>query len=127
MADRYTRPEGRTSGNSPCKNLVFWMLIVLLSVAFYRMTTARGDKHPEVPYTTFRGELDTDNITSVEITDGKFVRGEFKRAISLDGRTVQQFSVVLPIQDSEALIVQLEEHNVLIPARSPGRHSARSS
>ncbi len=95
------------------------MLIVLLSVAFYKMTAARGDKYPEVPYTTFRGELDTDNITSVEITDGKFVRGEFKRAISLDGRTVQQFSVVLPIQDSEALIVQLEEHSVLITGKIP--------
>ena len=107
------------SWNSASKNLVFWMLIVLLSVAFYKMTSSRGDKHPEVPYTTFRGELDTDNITSVEITDGKFVRGEFKRAISLDGRTVQQFSVVLPIQDSEALIVQLEEHSVLITGKIP--------
>ena len=119
MADRSTPPKGKMSWNSASKNLVFWMLIVLLSVAFYKMTASRGDKHPEVPYTTFRGELDTDNITSVEITDGKFVRGEFKRAISLDGRTVQQFSVVLPIQDSEALIVQLEEHSVLITGKIP--------
>ncbi|MFB3112842.1 MAG: ATP-dependent zinc metalloprotease FtsH [Gemmatimonadales bacterium] len=107
------------SWNSASKNLVFWMLIVLLSVAFYRMTASRGDKHPEVPYTTFRGELDTDNITSVEITDGKFVRGEFKRAISVDGRTVQQFSVVLPIQDSEALLAELEGHNVQITGKVP--------
>ena len=119
MADRSTPPKGKMSWNSASKNLVFWMLIVLLSVAFYKMTASRGDKHPEVPYTTFRGELDTDNITSVEITDGKFVRGEFKRAISLDGRTVQQFSVVLPIQNSEALIVQLEEHNVRITGKIP--------
>ena len=119
MADRSTPPKGKMSWNSASKNLVFWMLIVLLSVAFYKMTASRGDKYPEVPYTTFRGELDTDNITSVEITDGKFVRGEFKRAISLDGRTVQQFSVVLPIQDSEALIVQLEEHNVRITGKIP--------
>ncbi len=119
MADRSTPPKGKMSWNSASKNLVFWMLIVLLAVAFYRMTASRGDKHPEVPYTTFRSELDTDNIASVEITDGKFVRGEFKRAISLEGRTVQQFSVVLPIQDSEALIVQLEEHNVLITGKVP--------
>ena len=119
MADRSTPPKGKMSWNSASKNLVFWMLIVLLSVAFYKMTASRGDKYPEVPYTTFRGELDTDNITSVEITDGKFVRGEFKRAISLDGRTVQQFSMVLPIQDSEALIVQLEEHNVRITGKIP--------
>ena len=119
MADRSTPPKGKMSWNSASKNLVFWMLIVLLSVAFYRMTVSRREEHQEVPYTTFRGELDTDNITSVEITDGKFVRGDFKRAISLDGRTVQQFSVVLPIQDSEALIVQLEEHNVLITGKVP--------
>jgi len=119
MADRSTPPKGKMSWNSASKSMAFWMLIVLLSVAFYRMTASRGDKHPEVPYTTFRSELDTDNITSVEITDGKFVRGEFKRAISLEGRTVQQFSVVLPIEDSEVLIVQLEEHNVLITGKVP--------
>ncbi len=119
MADRSTPPKGKMSWNSASKNLVFWMLIVLLSVWFYRMTVSRGEEHQEVPYTTFRGELDTDNITSVEITDGKFVRGDFKRAISLDGRTVRQFSVVLPIQDSEALIVQLEEHSVLITGKVP--------
>jgi cell division protease FtsH len=119
MADRSTPPKGKMSWNSASKNLVFWMLIVLLSVAFYRMTVSRREEHQEVPYTTFRGELDTDNIISVEITDGKFVRGEFKRAISLDGRTVQKFSVVLPIQDSEALLAQLEEHNVRITGKVP--------
>ncbi len=119
MADRSTPPKGKMSWNSASKNLVFWMLIVLLSVAFYRMTVSRRDEYREVPYTTFRGELDTDNITSVEIMDGKFVTGEFKRAISLDGRTVQQFSVVLPIQDSEVLVAQLEEHNVLITGKVP--------
>ncbi len=119
MADRSTPPKGKMSWNSASKNLVFWMLIVLLSVAFYRMTVSRREEHQEVPYTTFRGELDTDNIISVEITDGKFVRGEFKRAISLDGRTVQQFSVVLPIQDSEALLAQLEEHSVRITGKVP--------
>jgi cell division protease FtsH len=119
MADRSTPPKGKLSWNSASKNLVFWMLIVLLSVAFYRMTVSRREEHQEVPYTTFRGELDTDNIISVEITDGKFVRGEFNRAISLDGRTVQQFSVVLPIQDSEALLAQLEEHNVRITGKVP--------
>jgi cell division protease FtsH len=105
--------------NSASKNLVFWMLIVLLSVAFYRITVRGGDDHQEVPYTTFRVQLDDGNIASVEITDGKFVQGEFKRDISVEGRAVHDFSVVLPIQDSEELLSTLEEQEVTITGKVP--------
>jgi cell division protease FtsH len=105
--------------NSASKNLVFWMLIVLLSVAFYRITVRGGDDHQEVPYTTFRVQLDDGNIASVEITDGKFVQGEFKRDISVEGRAVHDFSVVLPIQDSEELLAILEEQEVTITGKVP--------
>ncbi|MCH6547173.1 MAG: ATP-dependent zinc metalloprotease FtsH [Gemmatimonadetes bacterium] len=107
------------SWNSTSKNLVFWMLIVLLSVAFYRMTVAGRDDHQEIPYTTFRAQLDDGNVATVEITDGKFVEGEFKRAIGMEGRSVQEFSVVLPIQDSEQLLVRLEEEEVEITGKIP--------
>ncbi len=117
MADRSTPPKGKMNWNSTSKNLVFWMLIVLLSVAFYRMTVSRRDDRREVPYTTFRIELDNDNVATVEITDGKFIRGEFKRAIGMEGRSIQEFSVVLPIQDSETLLVKLEEQEVEITGK----------
>ncbi|MCZ6857528.1 MAG: ATP-dependent metallopeptidase FtsH/Yme1/Tma family protein, partial [Gemmatimonadetes bacterium] len=116
MSDRSTPPKGKMSWNATSKNLVFWMLIVLLSVAFYKMTVSRRDNHQEIPYTTFRGELDKGNIATVEITDGKFVEGEFKRAIVRD-RSIQEFSVVLPIQDSEELLVRLEEQEVEISGK----------
>jgi cell division protease FtsH len=105
--------------NSASKNLVFWMLIVLLSVAFYRMTVRGRDDHEEVPYTTFRAQLQDGNIASVEITDGKFVQGEFRRDISVEGRAVREFSVVLPIQDSEELLATLEEQEVTITGKVP--------
>ena len=116
MSDRSTPPKGKMSWNATSKNLVFWMLIVLLSVAFYKMTVSRRDNHQEIPYTTFRGELDKGNIATVEITDGKFVEGEFKRAIVRD-RSIQEFSVVLPIQDSEELLVRLEAQEVEISGK----------
>ncbi len=119
MADRSTPPKGKMNWNSTSKNLVFWMLIVLLSVAFYRMTVSRRDEHQEIPYTTFRVQLDDGNVATVEITDGKFVQGEFKRAIGMEGRSIQEFSVVLPIQDSEQLLVRLEEEEVEITGKIP--------
>ncbi len=119
MADGSTPPKGKMSWNSTSKNLVFWMLIVLLSVAFYRMTVAGRDDHQEIPYTTFRAQLDDGNVATVEITNGKFVEGEFKRAIGMEGRSVQEFSVVLPIQDSEQLLVRLEEEEVEITGKIP--------
>ncbi len=119
MADRSPPPKGKMSWNSASKNLVFWMLIVLLSVAFYRITVRGGDDHQEVPYTTFRVQLDDGNVASVEITDGKFVEGEFKRDISVEGRAVHEFAVVLPIQDSEELLATLEEQEVTITGKVP--------
>ncbi|MCZ6857625.1 MAG: ATP-dependent metallopeptidase FtsH/Yme1/Tma family protein, partial [Gemmatimonadetes bacterium] len=119
MADRSTPPKGKLNWNSTSKNLVFWMLIVLLSVAFYQMTVSRRDDHQEIPYTTFRAQLDDGNVATVEMTDGKFVEGDFKRAIVMEGRSVQEFSVVLPIQDSEQLLVRLEEEEVEITGKIP--------
>ena len=65
MADGSTPPKGKMNWNSTSKNLVFWMLIVLLSVAFYRMTVSRRDNYQEIPYTTFRVQLDDGNVAIV--------------------------------------------------------------
>jgi cell division protease FtsH len=118
MADRMP-PNRKFSVGTMSKNVVFWVLIVLLSIAFYQMVNSARQQSVEVEYSRFSRELDRDNVAEVEITDGKLVRGEFKQAISKDGRPVKAFWVLLPIQNSEALIQRLENKGVPIVAREP--------
>jgi cell division protease FtsH len=47
------------------------------------------------------------------------VKGEFKQPVPVERRAVEQFSVVLPIQDSELLVQRMEEQNVVITGKEP--------
>jgi cell division protease FtsH len=101
------------------RNLMFWLLIILVSLVFYQVFGNRRNDATEVRYSTFRQELEEDNIASVEITSGKFVEGDFKREVSHEGNQVTKFQTVLPIQDSELLLERLEEKSVPITAKEP--------
>ncbi|UCD24645.1 MAG: ATP-dependent zinc metalloprotease FtsH [Gemmatimonadota bacterium] len=101
------------------KNLMFWVLIVLVSLVFYQTLGSRRDDFIEVPYSIFSRELQQNNIAEVEVERGKVVEGRFKQPIAHDGDEVEQFKAVLPIQDSESLVERLEEKSVPIKAVEP--------
>jgi cell division protease FtsH len=117
MSDRI--PPKKFSISAMSKNLVFWLLIVLLSIAFYQMVNSARAEFVEIKYSTFSRELDRDNVASVSITSGQFVQGELKQPINADGRGVTQFSVMLPVQHSETFVQRLEAKNVPIEAKEP--------
>ncbi|HEY2824531.1 MAG TPA: ATP-dependent zinc metalloprotease FtsH, partial [Gemmatimonadales bacterium] len=117
MADRMT--PNRFSWGALSRNLVFWLLIILLPIAFYQMLGSARPEYVDLPYSTFSQELDQGNIAQVEITSGKFVKGDFKHAIVVDGRNAERFNVVLPIENSEAFIQRLQTHQVPIDAKEP--------
>ena len=118
MAERKP-PNNKFTWSGLSRNLVFWLLIILLPIVFYQMIGANRDGAEEISYTQFQNYLDQDNIAQVELTSGKFVEGEFKRPITVNGRQVERFSVVLPIQDSELFLERLEEQSVPISAKEP--------
>ncbi len=118
MPDRPTPPR-KMNWSSMSKNLVFWLLIILLPIAFYRMIGSSRQDYQEIAYTKFREQLDNSNISKVEITSGKFVKGDFKQPVMVERSAVEQFSVVLPIQDSEQLVDRLVEQNVEITGKEP--------
>ncbi|MEE8251220.1 MAG: ATP-dependent zinc metalloprotease FtsH [Gemmatimonadales bacterium] len=122
MADRSPKetPPKKFSPKLLSKNLVFWLLIILLPIFFFQVYGSGKDEYVDVAYTTFRQELEQNNIRQVEITSGKFIKGEFVHPVILDeGQRVEQFSVVLPIQDSELLLQRLEEKEIPIRAKEP--------
>jgi cell division protease FtsH len=119
MADRSPPPNRKFSWAALSRNVVFWLLIILIPVAFYQMIDANRDGYQEVSYTKFKEQLDLNNIAQVEITSGKFVKGEFKQSVAAAGRDVERFSVVLPIQDSELFLQRLEDKEVAISGKEP--------
>ncbi len=113
-------PNPKFSWSALSRNLVFWLLIILIPVAFYQMLGANKENYEEIGYSEFAAQLERDNLQSVEITSGKFVKGAFKNPVTRpDGKKVDHFSVILPITDSEAMVKRLEEKGVAITGKMP--------
>ncbi len=116
MPDRPTQPR-KFNWATLSRNVVFWLLIILIPIAFYQMIDANRDGHQEITYSRFREQLEQNNLARVEITDGKFVKGELKQPIPVSGRDVTRFNVVLPFPNSEMLQARLEEKEVTISGK----------
>ena len=104
------------------RNLVFWLLVVLLPFALFQLIGSKRDQYAEVPYSLFGEQLSRDNIAQVEIVDGHVVKGEFNRPVTVDGKPSERFSVNLPFVATEDFVKRLEERNIPIEAKdsNPG-------
>jgi cell division protease FtsH len=106
---------GRTS-----KTFAFWILILLIPVALIQLSGSRNSASPKINYTAYRAQLERDNIKSVTIQGGKYIQGEFRSAISHQGRTgIMKFTTNLPAENSEKEIEALTQRNVTIEAQDP--------
>ncbi|MFQ6046433.1 MAG: ATP-dependent zinc metalloprotease FtsH, partial [Gemmatimonadales bacterium] len=117
MAERKPTPNLNLSALS--RNLVFWLLIVLIPFAFYTMVSGDRERYEEIPYYEFDRQLAQGNVAQVEITSEKFVRGEFRSAATIEGKPIERFHVVLPVPASDALEQRLKEQNVLMSGKEP--------
>ncbi|MEX0692576.1 MAG: ATP-dependent zinc metalloprotease FtsH [Gemmatimonadales bacterium] len=111
--------EGKRTVSQTSRTLMFWLLLVLLPLAIYQMMSANRQDFIEIPYSEFSRQLERDNIASVEITRGEFIKGEFKGAITARDRRVERFRTVLPIRDSEMILQRIEAKDVPIRAKEP--------
>jgi len=118
MAERTPRPPRPSWGNLS-KNLALWMLVALLALALFQMMSRQRSPTAEFTYSDFSHELDRGNVARVEMYDGKRIEGDFKSAVSQDGRSAKSFTVLLPVSNSEVFIDRLEKAGVPIAAREP--------
>ncbi|MFL5508234.1 MAG: ATP-dependent zinc metalloprotease FtsH, partial [Gemmatimonadaceae bacterium] len=70
-----------------------------------------------ITYTQYRDALDRDNISAVKITAGKIVTGTFKTHETFNGQDVKNFSVRLPVENSEIEVEKLNQKGVAIEAQ----------
>jgi cell division protease FtsH len=99
------------------KTLSFWILILLIPVVLIQLSGQKSEASKSISYTQYRDELDHDNIAKVTIVAGKMVNGTFKSRANIGGQDVKNFTVRLPVQNSEHEVDALNQKNVAIDAK----------
>ena len=116
MPDRPTPPKKQTNWGRFSKTLSFWILIILIPVAFIQLNGARAEQAPKITYTQYSQELADGNIAKVLISGGAVISGEFKQRVSVEDKAVQKFTTRLPVDNSDAEVERLRSANVVIEA-----------
>jgi cell division protease FtsH len=98
------------------KTLSFWVLIILIPVAFIQLQSGRGDAAPTISYSEYDSQLNRDNVSKVTIQSGQVVVGEFKAPIKVGTKDARKFTTRLPMENSVADLDRLRQHNVQIEA-----------
>jgi cell division protease FtsH len=101
------------------RNLALWALVALLGLALYQFVEGKRNPSQEFSYSDFSRQLDAGNVARVEVLDGKLIKGEFRVAVPRDDVPVKQFTVLLPIANSETIMKRLESSVPVITAREP--------
>ena len=99
------------------KTFAFWILVLLVPVALIQLSSQRNDSSPKINYTQYRQQLAADNVRSVTVQAGKYVQGEFRSPVSVQGREVRRFTTNLPAEHSEKEIDALSSKGVVIEAQ----------
>jgi cell division protease FtsH len=98
------------------RHLIWLLPILLLGLAlqFIRGRPATT----QIAYTRFEAQLDSANVTAVEVTpDEHLVEGTLRHAILADGRPVSRFRTILPFADAAPLVTRLEHQGVPVEGK----------
>lgn len=119
MADRKPPQPPKAGWAHVSKNLALWVLVALLAVALFQLMNGQRTGAQELTYTQFSEQLEQQNVKSVEISEGKYIEGEFRAPVTIANRSGTAFKVMLPVADSEEFVNRLEAAGVIIKAREP--------
>jgi cell division protease FtsH len=99
------------------KTLAFWLLVILVPVAFLQFSAGNKDATAKLEYWQFSQEVENDNVDKVTVVGANEVRGEFKGTYGQNGRAAKRFVSRLPgtsISDREMDL--LAKHGVKVNA-----------
>ncbi len=112
-----TAPEDKNNWSRRSKSLAFWILVILVPVAFIEFSSGQRDAATEIDDTQYQVQLAKDNISKVTIIAGKQVLGDFRTPVTIERRPVSKFTTQMAIANSEKEIEKLREKNVQISAQ----------
>jgi len=116
MADRLP-PKRDLNWGRISKTLSFWLLLILIPIAFIRLSGGGANSPAEIDYTQYNQQLEAGNVEKVIIEDGKTIDGELKTRIRVGNRDVDKFTVRLPVANDSKEVERLREKNVNIAAQ----------
>src|SRR5262245_47305065 len=96
------------------KTLSFWILVILIPVAFIQFSSSRSESAPEINYSPYDQELQRDNPPEVKIQAGSRVIGQFKQPVIVGNKEARRFTVKLPIENNPAELERLRAKNVIV-------------
>ncbi|HET7621483.1 MAG TPA: ATP-dependent zinc metalloprotease FtsH [Gemmatimonadaceae bacterium] len=115
MADRKP-PKRELNWARLSKTLSFWLLIILIPIAFFRLSGGAGNSPTEIDYTQYSQELDRGNVSKVNIQDGKVITGDLKSKIHVGDKDISKFTVRLPVANDSKEVERLRDNHVVIQA-----------
>ncbi len=77
------------------KTLSFWILVILIPVAFLNYQGGRETQSPEIDYTAYRQQLDAGNIALVVFQPDNVMTGQFRQPVRVSNREARKFTVRL--------------------------------
>src|SRR3954470_9717849 len=83
------------------KTLSFWILILLIPVVLLQLSGQKAEASKQISYTQYHDALERDNIAHVTVIAGKTISGKFKNKETVGDAQVWNFSVRLPVENSE--------------------------
>ena len=107
----------KTNWSRLSKTLAFWVLLIVIPVAFIQFSSARTDQAPTISYSQYDRELQRGNVSKVTIVAGTELTGEFAAKITVSGRDAKKFTVQLPVSNSDLELNRLRDKGVEIDAK----------
>ncbi len=77
------------------KTVSFWILVILIPVAFFNFNSGRETQAPELNYSTYRQQLEVGNIKSASFQTDNVLAGQFNQPVRVNNREANKFVVRL--------------------------------
>src|SRR5688500_14831134 len=119
-------PKKPTNWGRVSKTLSFWILIILIPLAFVKFSSQGTEAAPLITYSQYKRELERDNLAKVTVIGERGVTGEFKQPVTVqrpDGQPLEKparkFNTKLPFAASDEHVGLLEQKGVQVDSQEP--------
>ena len=119
MSNTPQQPPRSWGGTS--KTIAFWVLVLLVPVAFIQFSNARADARVELNVSQYEQQLDANNVAAINISSDRHVNGDFRQKVAVDGHSGKKFHVLLPGPLTERERDQLRANKVVVASSEAGQ------
>src|SRR6185436_17636791 len=114
-------PTPGTNWRRWSKNISFWMLLILVSIALFQISSGGPEATRDIPYSDFSHQLENHNVARITVEGGRVVRGSFKDEVAItvnnSVRKVRNFSTTLPFANSDAEFARMRDAGIPLDAK----------